>query len=251
MLHFRCDTVLLHVGKKTQRLNLCPTGYYSHNVHLKQDFGCYLECHFFRSDFWLNHCCTVLPWKCCLSCEGINLWSGFQYQFPRCFVSSAPHPPHDPVLSVWPGFVLPAHMTQFGLPVWPSFVLPEWSQNCSASRTPSFAWAVWFVSVTQFCFTRMGDLELLCRHVTQICSASVCPTLVLCVLECVPHFCPVRVRDSLLSCELDTGTSESMGKLLNIKPEHMLQFWHLNRTQVLQRHTHAKRELMREPECIP
>lgn len=166
MLHFRCDTVLLHVGKKTQRLNLCPTGYYSHNVHLKQDFGCYLECHFFRSDFWLNHCCTVLPWKCCLSCEGINLWSGFQYQLPRCFVSSAPHPPMtqfcqcDLVLfcqHTWPSLVCqcdlvlfcqndlrtalqaghPVLLGQFGLSVWPSFVLPEWViWNCSAGMWP-------------------------------------------------------------------------------------------------------------------
>ena len=53
-----------------------------------------------------------------------------------------PPPPPPPVLSVWPGFVLPVHMTQFGLPVWPSFVLPEWIS------------------------------ELLCKHETQFCLGS-------------------------------------------------------------------------------
>ena len=250
MLHFGCDTVLLHVGKKTQKLNLCPASYYSHHVlYLKQDFGCYLKCHYFRSIFCLNHCCTVLPWKCLLfPLWRVNLWSGFQCQFPRCFVSPPPHPhppgpkelQSDPVLSVWPGFVLPVHVTQFGLPVWPSFVLPEWISELLCKHE------------TQFC---LGSLVCQCDPVLFYQNGWFGTALQACdpdlFCKCVPHFCPVRVCVSLLSCELDTGTRESIGKLLNIKPEHMSQFWHANRTQVLQKHTHAKRKLLREPECIP
>ena len=143
-----------------------------------------------------------------------------------------PHPPMTQFCQCWPGFVLPVHMTQFGLPVWPSFILLEWISEllCNCKHETRFCLGIFVCQYDPVLFYQNGWFGT---------ALQACDPDLFC--QCVPHFCPVRVCDSLLSCELDTGTRESMGKLLNIKPEHMSQFWHVNRTQVLQRHTCKKK----------